>query len=891
MIRALLELLLLMAPRGFRERYGAEILEVHDARAAAGRSVAGRAWFGMREVLGLVWAILKLGRGAPASYRRGETGRRGGAPMVETVLQDIRFALRTLRRHPGFTATAAAVLALGIGANTAIFSAANAFFFRPLPFRDASRLVMLYETNPEFGWTHGDAAPANVLDWRDQVGAFEDVAAYSSFVDHVTWVRNGTPELLGLVDVSGNFFSVLGVRPAVGRGFTWDETWSPDDKVVVLSHAFWASHFGADPGVVGTSLELGARAVRIVGVAPAGFDFPSPDADMWSPWGWDKTAVSAVWFRRAHYVNPVARLKRGVTPAEADAQLQTVVRRLQKQYPETNKVMGAGMMPLRAFLTMDVRQPLVVLLGAVGLLLLLACTNVANLMLVRASDRTREMALRFAIGAGRRRVARQILTEGIVLALVGGVLGLLLGWLGVRALATQQPVGIEGATTLALDVRVVLFTLGAALASGLIFSVAPALRAARGEVYEALKEGGRGASSNRRGLRAIGVLVGVEVGLAVLLVAGAGLMVRTAWLLRHVDPGFRPQGVLAVEFGIPSARYANRDEVLAFQDEFERRLEARPGIEGVGAVNQLPLAGASWSSQFQAEGWPEDRVGFEILHREADSAYFAAVGTPLLRGRLFGPRDGPDDPGVVVINRTFARKYFPDEDPVGKRIAFDRHATAESRWWTIVGVVGDELQESPARPARAEVFQSRRQDWDRTFWYVVRTGGKARDAIPVVRSVLSEMDPLIPLAAAKPMPEVWRASMAQESFILTLLGAFGALALLLAAVGVYGVTSQAARKRTHEIGVRLALGADAPALVALMLREGMGVVALGLAGGLAAALVATRVMTTLLYGVRPTDPPTLAAVVAVLGGVALLACWLPARRAARADPLDSLRSE
>jgi putative ABC transport system permease protein len=789
---------------------------------------------------------------------------------------------------------AVAVLAFGIGANTAIFSAANAFLYRPLPFADADRLVMLYETNPEFGWTTAQSAPANVLDWRDQVDALEDVAMYSDFVQRVTYVREGEPELLGAVNVTGNFFSVLGVKPEVGRGFAWDETWSGNDNVVVLSHAFWVSHFGASPDAVGRTLTFGNTTVEVVGVMPEGFDFPNPDADMWTPWGWDPADREAVWFRRAHWVSPIGRLKPGVTLERADAELQVVVDRLQRDFPETNRVMGAGFMPLRDFLVQDVRRPLGVLLGAVALLLVLACTNVANLMLVRASDRTREMALRFAMGARRRRILRQMLTEGLLLALLGGAVGLALGWVGVRAIAMQQPIGITGATSLALDVRVVLFTVGVAVASGLLFGLAPALRATRGDLQGALKEGGRSGTAGRGVMRTVGLLVSVEVGLAVLLVAGAGLMVRTFLMLRSVDPGFSSEGVVAVQFGIPSARYQERDQVLAFQDDFERRLEARPGISRVGMVGQLPLNGQSWSSQFQAEGWPPERVGFEILHRRSDPGYFEALDIPLVRGRMFGPDDGPDAPLVVVINETFARQHFPGEDPIGQRIAYDRTAAAnpeDSNWYEIVGIVGDQMQSSPAEPARAEVFENRRQDWGRSDWFVIRSSGEVAATVAVARDVLREMDPLVPLGSIRPLREVWRDSMAQQEFILTLLAAFGAMALLLAAVGVYGVTAQAARKRTQEIGIRMALGAGASDVVGLMLRQGLVVVALGLVAGLAAALVGTRAMATFLYGVEPTDPVTLASVVALLAGVAALACWVPARRATSVDPVTSLRAE
>jgi len=890
--RVLLRLLLRLGPAGFRRRYGAEVLAVHDARRHSdGRR--GGVWFGLKEVVGLALTVARLRLGAGQAYGEVKTTT-GGGMMLDGMLQDLRFAGRTLRRNPGFAAAAVAVLGVGIGANTAIFSATNAFLFRPLPFGDADRLVMLYETNPEFGWTDATAAPANALDWRDQVDAFEDVALYSPFVNQVTYVKEGEPELLGVVSVTGNFFSVLDVRPELGRGFLWDETWDGNDDVVVLGHAFWVSHFGAAPDVVGKTLTFGNTTVEIVGVMPEGFDFPNPDADMWSPWGWDPANRQAAWFRRAHWVSPVARLKPGVTPERADAELQAVVERLQRDFPETNRVMGAGFTPLRDFLVRGVRRPLGVLLGAVALLLLLACTNVANLMLVRASDRTREVALRFAMGARGRRILRQMLTEGLLLALLGGAVGLALGWVGVRAIATQQPIGIRGATALALDGRVVLFTVGVAVLSGLLFGIAPALRSARGDLQGALKEGGRGGSGGRGAMRTVGLLVSVEVGLAVLLVAGAGLMVRTFWMLRSVDPGFRTEGVVAVEFAVPSARYQVRDQVLAFQDDFEQRLEARPGISRVGAIGQLPLNGTSWSSQFQAEGWPPDRVGFEILHRRADPGYFDALDIPLVRGRMFGPDDGPEAPLVVLVNETFAREHFPGEDPIGQRIAYDRAAAAhpdDNPWYEIVGIVGDQKQTTPGEPTRAEVFENRRQDWGRTEWFVVRTSGDVASAVAAARDVLHELDPLIPIGSVRPIREVWRESMAQQTFILTLLGAFGAMALLLAAVGVYGVTAQAARKRTQEIGIRMALGAAAPDVVRLMLRQGLSVVALGLAAGVVLALVATRAMASFLYGVEPTDPATLVSVVTLLAAVATVACWVPARRATSVDPVNSLRTD
>ena len=689
MTRWAVQLLLRLSPSVFRERHAEELIAVHDQRAAQTRGGPSALWFATSEVMGAAVLVVRLHFG----LETGITGARGGATMWETTRQDVRFAMRTLGRNPGFALVAIAVLALGIGANTAIFSAVNASFFRPLPFGDADRLVMLFETNPEFGWDDATAAPANVFDWRDQVEAFEAVSGYSDFSNQVTAFRDGEPVLLGATEVIGNFFSTLGVVPALGRGFRMDETWEGSDNVVVISHDLWINYFGADPDIVGKSIELSAGSPEIIGVMPEGFSYPSAETELWTVPGWATTDRDAPFFRRAHWVRAFARLKPDVTQTEADAQLQVVVSRLQEDYPQTNSVMGAGFTPMRNFLIKEVRTQLLVLLGAVGLLLrLLACTNVANLMLVRANDRTREIALRHALGAGRVRVARQMLVESGVLALLGGAAGLALGWAGVRAIAVSNPMSIDGATSLALDYRVVLFTLVATGLSGILFGTAPALQTAAGDIYGVLRDGARGASGGRRGLRMVSALVTAEIALALLLVVGAGLMVRTFWLLREVDPGFTTQGVLAAQISVPSARYQNRDQVLEFYDGLIRSLEGRPGVESAGTVGHLPLMGTSWTSSFQAEGWPPDRVGVEIVHRRADTKYFETVETPLIRGRLFESTDGPEDPLVIVVNETFAREHFPAEDPIGQKIAYDQAPTAESTWYEIIGIVGDQHQ-------------------------------------------------------------------------------------------------------------------------------------------------------------------------------------------------------
>ena len=639
----LLTLLLRLAPRSFRRSHGEELLQVHADRMRSLPRGPRRIWFGIRECAGLFRLALALR--ADLSFPGSPSRTPGSTAMFDTLLQDLRIAVRGLRRQPGFAVTAIVVLALGIGANTAIFSAANAFFFRPLPFADSDRLVLLYETNPEFGWTQEAAAPANVLDWQEQVEAFDDIAMYSTFLGRATWLGDdGEARLLSASSVTGNFFDVLGVPAALGRTLRANETWAPDHRVVVLSHALWASEFGADPGVVGRVITLGDNTFEVVGVMPAGFTFPTSGTQMWAPWGWDPAVRSQIWFRRAHWVTPVARLSPGASPQEAAAQLEVVVQRLSRDHPETNRVMGAGFLPLRESMTQDVRTPLLVLSAAVATLLLLACTNVANLVLLRAAGRSREMSVRSALGAGRSRLIRLMLTESLLLAVVGGGLGLWLGWSGIRLMESLQPLGIDGATALALDGRVVLFVVLVSLASGTLFGLLPALRSASGRIHERLKDGGRGGSDGLSRSRVVDLLVGAEVALALLLVVTAGLMTRSFLLLRDVDPGFRVENTLGIQFQIPESRYPQRDEVLAVQDRFLLAAASRPEVISAGVVSALPLAGRSWSSQFQAEGWPPERAGFEILHRAADAGYFEALDIPLLEGRMFGPGDGPDSP-------------------------------------------------------------------------------------------------------------------------------------------------------------------------------------------------------------------------------------------------------
>ncbi len=821
---------------------------------------------------------------------RGEVHDARTLAWLATLGRDLRYAVRGMGHRPGFVLAILLTLALSIGASVAMFATSRALFFQPLPFAQAERLHMLYETNPEFGWTDAQAAPANVLDWRERVRAFEDVGAYLEFENRATYVQDGEPHLLKVAAVTGNFFDILGARPLLGRGFRWEETWRGASNVAVLSHARWTATFASDTAIIGRSVRFGDTMVEIVGVMPRGFAFPFGGTDLWMPMGWAAEDRAQVWFRRAHFVRPIAKLAAGITAAQADAAFQVEVARLRQEFPETNRVMGAGMMPLRGFLVRTLRTPVLILAGAVAVLLLLACANVANLALLRALGRQHEIALRSALGAGRARIVSMLLIEHAVLALLGAALGVAVAWVALRLLGFSE-FGVPAATAVAFDSRVGLFALVAAVGCALSFSAAPVLLALRQGRDAQLQGSERGAAGGKRNARLIGGLVALEVALALVLVVGAGLMAKTALRLRRVDVGFRSEQVLAVELTVPASRYPALPQVTAFYDRLLAELEARPGIVRAGTVANLPLAGPGWSSQFRAEGWPADRAGLNILHRRADLGYFEALGTPLVRGRHLAPSDRADAPPAVVINETFAREFFPDEDPIGRRIAYDRVATANSTWREIVGIVRDQAQVSPAEPARAEVFESRAQDVGRNMWVVLRTDQTPMSVLPSVREVLRALDPLLPIATVRTLDEVRAASMARENTVLGLLTAFGGLAVVLAAVGVYAVAAQSVRQRTREIGIRIALGASSGDVLRLVLIRGVAFVALGLAAGLALTLVATRALDSLLYGVESTDTGTIAAVAALLLVVGVVACWIPARWATRLDPVRALKLE
>jgi putative ABC transport system permease protein len=819
------------------------------------------------------------------------------ARPVEEFVADTRYTLRTMRRTPVLAGAAILTLALGVGANTAIFSAVNAVLLQPLPFANPDRLYMLWEENPEKGWYKNVVAPANMLDWREQVAAFEDVMAYAEGFGTATLIEGGEPTIVRPAFGTGNFFSVLGARAALGRTFVDAETWETGQRVAVLSHHLWRDRFGGRRDIIGRTIQLDGAAVQVVGVMPASFGYPNENVDLWWPWAWKPENRQQVFFRRAHWLSVVARVRPGVTAQTANAQLQAVVKRLQRDYPETNRVMGAGMTPLHEFLVGDTRTPLLVLLGAVGLLLLIACANVGNLMLVKAADREREAALRLALGAGRRRLVRQALTESLVLSVIGGVAGVALGWGGTRALQAMQPAGMLRVSRFDFDWMVLAYVLAITTASGILFGIAPALWSSRRSPQDALKEGGRGGSQSQRMRRWGERLVIGEVALALMLSVGAVLLVRSLLRLQQVDPGFDPNGVVAARIDLPGERYGcKRDDCAGSRvEEFFARLEdqlrAIPGVQSVGSVSDLPLTSVGYTSDFTVAGWPEGTYGSEVVHRRVTPDFFKVMRTPLLAGRPFSAADRATSPGVIIINEALARKHFKGQDPIGKRITFDKAPDSTSTWHTIIGVVKDQHQTKLGIEPQIEVFEPLSQSLTTGLSVVVRTAGDPASLGPVIRRTVAEMDRTLALSSVETLNQVRAASLARERFMTTLLLLFAGVGLALAVVGVYGVMAQMARRRVREMGIRIALGAQASDVRWLVVRNGLRLVLVGLVIGTAGAFAATRTMQAMLFGVAPKDPLTFVAVPAVLVLTALLATWLPASYASRADPATALRTE
>ena len=802
--------------------------------------------------------------------------------LLLDISQDLRFSARTLARNPAFTIAAVLALALGIGANTAIFSVVNAVALRPFPWKDSGRLVRIWESAPQLGWPRFSTSIPNFIDWRAQNHVYEDIAAWRGAELNLTGLEEAQRVEGGAVTAS--FFTTLGVQPSRGRFFLPDEEKpGADARVAVISHGLWTRSFGADPKIVGRTLVLNGADSTVVGVLPESFQWVLP-SDILVPLVLDPAAN-----RSNHVLIVMGRLRPGVTLERADAEMNGIAARLAAQYPDSNKGWSTQQAQVaRWIVNRDVRRALLVLTAAVGFVLLIACANVTNLLLARAAGRRREIAIRAALGAGRMRVVRQLLTESALVGLAGGGAGLLLALWGVDLLRSLNPQTIPRIDEVSVDLRVLAFTLGLSLLTSLVFGLAPALQSSRPDVADALKEGGRGAPTGSMRHRARSALVTAEVAFSLVLLVGAGLLLRSFWRLTRVDPGFAPAGVVTMKINLPESKYPSAGEIQTFYEALFARLRAHPGVAGVATVSIVPFGYGNTANEVVIEGRPDDPGGAKASAdwRLVSPGYFRAMGIPLHEGRDFESRDGAG-PGVVVVSEAMARRYWPGADPIGKRM----RPRGGKDWMTVVGVAGDVAHRGlDEAPAPLLYFCAYSSNWN-PMSLVVRTGSDPASVTTAARDAVHALDRDLPVSEVSTLESLRDASVAPQHFNTLLLALFAVLALTLASVGIYGVMAYAVSQRTHEIGIRMALGSPRRDVLRLIVAQAMRPTLAGIVLGLTAALAATRLMQSLLFGVSPRDPVTFLAVAAILVAVALAACLVPARRASRVDPMTALRYE
>ena len=811
-----------------------------------------------------------------------------------TLWQDLRYGARMLTRNPGFTAVAVLTLALGIGANTAIFSVINAILLRPLPYHDPGRVMFV------LGWDlRRDAMRFNVsfpdfLDLREQNQVFDQMAAHRYWSVNLTGLEQ--PERLQGYRVTTNVFSLLGIEPFLGRTFLPDEGQPGTNRVVVLNHGLWKRRFGSDPEVIGRELTLHGQDYTVIGVMPPKFEYPQLNfkGDLWVPLPFNPGQARAN--RSSSFgVVAVARLKPGLPVQQAQAEIDTLCRRLEQQYPDTNANLGVRVIPMHEMLVRPFRLALLMLMGAVAFVLLIASANVTNLLLARHVARQKEFAIRAALGAGRLRLIRQLLAESLLLSLLGGGLGVLLALWSVDLMRASIPEFIVRAMPsvleIGIDKQALAFTLLLSLLTVLVFGLVPAVRASRLDLREALQEGGRSSTdSGRHRLRSL--LVVSEVALSLVLLVGAGLMIRSFGNLLKVNPGFDSENVMAMNVSLPRDRYPGPRQITAFFRAVLERIAALPGVQSAGVVNTLPLSTSNATSAFTIEGGPAPapgeipRTDFRIITPD----YFQAMGIPLMKGRRFTEGDDEAAPDVVIINQALARRYFPDEDPISRRIRFGRPGS-QGMWLEIVGIIGDVRHWDLISAPQAEAYVPLQQSPQRNMTVVLRAATDPTGLATAVRSEIQSVDPNQPVFNIKTMEEILARSLLPQTFPMALMAIFAGLALLLAAVGIYGVISYSISRRTHEIGIRMALGAQPRDIFKLVVGQGMVLTLAGVGVGLAASFALTRFLQSLLFGVSATDPATFAGVALLLAAVALLACYLPARRATKVDPMVALRYE
>jgi len=807
--------------------------------------------------------------------------------VIGGLFQDLRFGARMLARQPAFTASAVLALALGIGASTAIFSLLDTVVLRPLPYREPDRLVMLWETNRERSIEHEPISPVNFMDYRGLSQVFEDGAAWWKPVVNLT-EPDRDPIRVKTIEVSSNFFTVLGVAPEIGSGFPASPMFVQKLEAVI-SDRLWRTRFGADPSIVGSSIRLSGSMFTVLGVMPPGFSLPE-DTDVWQRLSWDLSQHS----RGAHFMNAVLRLRPGITIDAANRELAALTDRLGREFPTTNRGWGARTTPLQHEVIGYFGPALLAVFGAAALLLVIACFNVANLLLARATLRGPEVAVRTAIGAGRARLFRQFFTESVLLAAVGTLVGILAAIAAVRIVGAGSPIAIPRLDHAGLDLRALAFAVAATGVTAALFGVAPALMLARVDVGSALRA--RGVT---RGRHALGLLVIGEVALAIVLLSGAGLLVRTVRNLLNEHPGFDATHVVTANLELPYT-YSEWPRVSRFYTDLAAAVAQAPGIEAVGSAAFLPLS-SGWRIPFAIEGQPPPARGQEPIaqHHVVDDGYFATLRMPIVEGRAFDARDTAERSGVLVVNRAMARRYWPDGHAIGQRISYraplqigplGRTMTKEPRF-EIVGVVADVKNVSLQAPAEPAMFFSVRQFAYRNMNLVVRGAASASTIDSIVRAAVRRADPDLPLSPMTPMERVVRASVDLPRALMALLTAFAVLALMLAGFGLYGILAYAVGQRRRELGVRLALGARPAQLQTMVIAQGLRLVAIGCVAGIAGAYAAGRAMSGLLYGIAPADPVTIGGVVMLLIAVGVVASAIPARRAAAIDPLEGLRAE
>ena len=809
---------------------------------------------------------------------------------MEGWLQDIRYGFRMLRKHPGFTAVAIITLALGIGANTAIFSVVNAVLLRPLPYKDSDRLTVVLHAG------RSPVAPASFLEWQKQSRSFESMGAAEYWTPNLTATQNA--EKLWALHITSDVLPMLGVQPILGRVFLPEEQQRGKEHEVVISYPLWQSHFASNSEVIGKPMTLNGEVYTIVGVMPRGFKFApfwATKAELWAP----LVLGDKISDRSGRSLRVFARLHRDVSLEQARAEMAGITAHLEQQYPGTNE--DVTVLSLKEKVVGNIRPALLVLLAAVGFVLLIACANVAHMLLARSAARQKEIAIRAAVGAENSRLLRQFLTESCLLAILGGLAGLLLAFGGVRVLVALSPAEVPRVDSVALDPRVLLFALALTLLAGLFFGLAPALRAAALNLSDSLKEGERGSSEGIGRNRLRSLLVASEFTIALVLLAGAGLMIRSFLAIQTIDPGFNPHHLLSAVVSVSGTKAAEPGARPIFYQQLLAQIRRVPGIESASAINHLPLAGDLWGRSFHVEGQPPSRPHEtpSAIYRAVFPGYFKTMNLPILQGRDVLDSDTLNAQGVVIVNEWFARHHWPGQEAAGKHLAFGK-PDDQPKWLTVVGVVKNSVRGQWTEPPEDELFVPYLQDQAymtnpaSPFAYltlVVRTTGDPAASAPVIRSIVHSMNENAPLSEVQTMDQVVSEATAEPRFYVLLLGAFAAVVLILAAVGIYGVMSYSVSRRTQEIGIRIALGARTTDVIMLVVGQGAFLALLGVGAGVIAALAVTRLMARLLYGIPASDPITFVAVVAILSAVALIASYIPARRATTVDPMSALRCE